>query len=183
MLTISDVEKDYGVNSKMSVLAQGISEDDTSEEITEVLKTHGRVTKVVRLKQAQAIIEFDSEETVAHLNTRLPLEIPTARDPTLKLCLDSIDKMIALTSQPSSPVKAGPSKSAPDRLDSSELDSSDSGGLSQIVVKHPSHQPLQRKDLRLLPLHPSSLPKHLLRLQNPKDKLCQSLQQYWAMIY
>lgn len=72
-----------------------ISEDDTDEEITEVLGAHGRVTKIVRLKPERAIIEFDSEEVVAKLNASFPCEIATARDPTLKWCLDSIEKMVA----------------------------------------------------------------------------------------
>lgn len=95
MTTIIDVEQDYGVNSKRSVLALGISEDDIDEEITEVLGAHGRVTKIIRLKSEQAIIEFDSEEVVAKLNASFPCEIATARDPTLKWCLDSIEKMVA----------------------------------------------------------------------------------------
>lgn len=95
MATFANIEWDFEV--KRSVLALGISDDDTNEEITEVLEPYGRVIKIVRGNPEQVVIEFESEEVVAYLTTRFPFEIATAKDPALKWCLDSIDKLMAST--------------------------------------------------------------------------------------
>lgn len=127
MSTISDFERDFGVIPKRSVLALGISEDDTNEEITEALGKYGRVAKIVRLKSEQAIVEFDSHEAVTHLETKFPCEIASVRDPTVKWHLDSINKITSSASQSCFPVDADPSEPAPDRVDISESSNSDPG--------------------------------------------------------
>ena len=186
MATLADIEWDFEVNR--SVLALGICDDDSDDEITEVLGPHGRVTKIVRVNPEQVVIEFESEEAVAHLTTRFPFEIATAKDPALKWCLDSIDKLMASASQPPLTVETGLSIPIRDGSDSGETDGSDSekGGsdnsvesFASIPPKQKSHNPpaptsstsksfdkATRPKVRAVKVTPAVLSKDAL---NPKD--------------
>lgn len=165
MTTFTDVERDFEV--KRSVLAIGISDDNTNEEITEVLETHGKVTKIVRINPEQVIIEFDSEEVVAHLTTRFPLEIASAKDPALKWWLDSIDKVMASTSQPSPTVRAGLSVPAPEVSHSNGTSDSDSWEVSS---EDSFAQILPKKKSQVRPATPSLTSKSLDKSTKPKKR-------------
>uniref|UniRef100_A0A3B5ABC5 Paraneoplastic antigen Ma-like C-terminal domain-containing protein n=1 Tax=Stegastes partitus TaxID=144197 RepID=A0A3B5ABC5_9TELE len=126
MPTITDVESEHGINAKRSILALGITDNDTNEAISKALEAYGTVVKIARLGQDRAIIEFRSEDAVERIKPDFPCEIPTTMDPALRWCFDSIDKIIISTSLPPSTVGADPNEAASVNTLPSELSGSDS---------------------------------------------------------
>lgn len=169
MATTTDFEQDYGVDPKRAVLVQGICDDDTNEEITEVLGTFGEVAKIVRLTPLGAIIEFDSEEAVTDLKPQFPFEVATARDSTVKWCLDSIDKVTPRTSQPSPPAKADLSEPRQDKTGSNESSSSDPGEVESDSSEI-SCTSLPPKKRHTIPVAPQSTSPASVKAAKPKRR-------------
>lgn len=138
MASVVDIEHDYGINAKRSVILQGISSSDIDEDIVNAISTYGNVVKVVRQSPIQAILEFDSEETLNDIS--LPLLIDSPDDPRTKWCLNSIECLITPTTLLYPPINSDPSSSMQDvgNQDSGEIDSDSSGNT--IVSVPPTKQ-------------------------------------------
>lgn len=175
MSTTTDIGQEYDVIPERSVLALGITDDDTDEEISDVLETYGSVSKIIRLKPTRAIIEFDLEEVVTHLRPQFPCEVATARDPTVKWVLDSLDKMVPLRSKPSSSVTAAPSKAAPETVGSIESGSSDSG---EAESDSSETSPRSKGPKHNSPTTAQYASMSSSKSTKPKKELYQSLQQH-----
>lgn len=98
------------------------------------------MTKIIRANPEQVEIEFESEEVVAYLTTRFPLEIATAKDPALKWYLESIDKLetrASVSAGQSPPIpELKLSVRAPDELES-EGESDGSAGSFESIPPRP----------------------------------------------
>lgn len=133
MASVVDIEQDYGINAKRSVLLQGINSTDIDEDIVDALSTYGNVVKIVRPSLTQAILEFDSEEALKHIS--FPSLIDSPVDPSTKWCLDNIEILVTASTHLHLAKDSDPSSSRQDEdsQDSGEVDS-DSSGATVVSI-------------------------------------------------
>lgn len=98
----------YGINAELSVCVVGLTKTDTDADHVVSLRIYGTAVKVVRLpavvKESAAIVEFDSDISMAMFELNLPLEISNVNNPVVTWQVDSINALTHTTSQTAVPL-------------------------------------------------------------------------------
>lgn len=151
MASVADIGSEHGVNDRKSILLKGILDDDTDEDIVEAVSLYGSVGKIVRLKDFQVIVEFDSEESLKLIS--FPSVIQSPKNPVSKWCLDRVEVLTTPT-QSQSAIDENPEATCSFKTVQNERGSSDSTGSesdssgSSVIFSPQKSQPPPSKPLK-----------------------------------
>lgn len=140
-----DAEQAYGIHLRRAVYIEGITASDTDEQITEFCSVYGSVSRMIRVRQTgqengvKALVEFESDESVANLVPNLPQYLPSMGDPNIMWRIDRAYGGTTTRRAPASPVRAVPVDLSDCSSSASEVDSDDSKTLLICKSRTRSH--------------------------------------------